>query len=202
MKTNDVLGGLIMLIVVVFVFVVIKSIFSGVIKDLKGGLSQSSGQTLNQALNSPQQGATSVPAATNTTEGRCSNAVINGLLVKNSKRYDSTVGMNGKLQGGIYGILRCINNSISQSYSDPVLVGVFPLLSGKDLNGGVYKNPQAPLMVTNCTGALPICYTMSVPPGTYSVLVDRGQGWYCDSGVCKVDVDSAMTTTFDMITDK
>lgn len=193
MKTNDLLGGLIMLIVVVFVLFLVKNIFGGIVSEFKKVKPAPTAQTTT---------TTATQTSTQTNSSRCPQAIVNAVLVKNSKQYDPNVGMYGKLQGGIYGILRCVNGSISESYSDPVLVGVFPLLAGKDLSNGVMKNPTAPLYMGNCAGALPTCYSIqNIPPGAYSVLVDRGQGWYCDSGVCRVDIDSAMTTTFDMITD-
>jgi hypothetical protein len=192
MKTNDILGGLIMLIVVVFVLFLVKNIFGGIVSEFKKVRTAPAAQTTT----------TTTQTSAQTDSSRCPQVIVNAVLVKNSKQYDTSVGMYGKLQGGIYGILRCINGSISEAYSDPVMVGVFPLLAGKDLSNGVMKQPTAPLYMGNCTGALPTCYSIqNIPPGTYSVLVDRGQGWYCDSGVCKVDIDSAMTTTFDMITD-
>lgn len=203
-----------MLLVLVFILFMIKNIITGAIKDIKVNSSTKStdvtqgtsgpfGPLSSFNTNSQTTGPVKESSVIEETSSRCSQAVVNSVLVKNSKQFDASVGMYGKIQGGIYGVLRCVKGSISESFSDPVLVGVFPLLAGKDLSNGIMKVPTAPLYTGSCSGSLPTCYQIyNIPPGTYSVLVDRGQGWYCDSGVCKVEVDSGMVTTFDMITDK
>lgn len=204
MKTNDVLGLLIVVFIVIFLFRGLtqsKSSFWDLIS-FKSIQTPDLVDPIDLRLRQDRDVTQQPRFDSSTNLERCPNSVLNSLAARNVQ-YESENGST-TLEGMIYGLVRCNGSAIAQTYPDPLVVGLFPALSRPDFSGNYKKLTTPALQTTLCnSGTSDTCYRFDdITPGDYTVLVDRGSGWYCDSGTCRVSIQSGSTTVFDMVTDR
>lgn len=209
MKTNDLLGMTIGAFALVFLLFIIQGIFVSVGKGVKslnlgnfklGGINMADSAQYNPVNGSGASGGATTPTApVSVPEVACSAAVTSGYLVKSGSVADISLPTDfGAIEGMVYTPLLCRNGRVTTATTANVVVGIFPALSSRDLVNKRYVG-SAPIATTLCSGNQNPCYRfVGVNPGNYSVLVDSGNGWFCDRGTCRVTVGGGFRQIFDV----